>query len=196
MGLRDQWLKKVRRALDRESDVLRHAQALGLHGAARAACLRLGEPPMRSLGQLMPWQEATLEAAMERLCCPDAEDLPMPSQIDATARTLAWLRQTPPETQQRMGYLLALLEAGPSVMGPARHKKRFTALEPQEQDRYLEMWQRSSLPPQRAGLEALKAACCLGYWSHPRTWGPLGYSVARNPGVPPELRQRFEGEEA
>jgi hypothetical protein len=185
----DQW----QRALDREADAARRFQALGLQGAARAATAMLGEQPARTLGELEAWQVEVLRAVQARMCSSDGEDLPSPQAVGALEATLGYVRWMPPEARQQIGDLLALVEAAPLVMGPAR--RRFTALTEAQQDEQLRAWEGSPLPARRAVFRGLKAVCVMGFWTQPKTWGALGYSVARNPGVPEGRRAAWEAQE-
>ena len=52
---------------------------------------------------------------------------------------------------------------------------RFTRLSGAEQDRVLEAMETSPIGLLRGAFNALKALCAMGFFSHPLTWGPLGY---------------------
>lgn len=192
------WIKtlyqRVQSRSNQEAEALRRVQALGLKGASRSAAVLLREKLPEEHEFLRPWQVETLRVLQSRMCRPDGEDLPGPGQIGALDRSLRYLRHMPGDTREQMSQILALVEVGPLFLGPSRW--RFTALRPEEQDVYIQGWADSSVPARRALFRALKSVCVMGYWSHPGTWGAIGYSVARNPGVPASLRASFEEEEA
>jgi hypothetical protein len=52
---------------------------------------------------------------------------------------------------------------------------RFTRLSGPEQDRVLEAMETSPIGLLRGAFNALKALCVMGFFSHPLTWGPIGY---------------------
>lgn len=52
---------------------------------------------------------------------------------------------------------------------------RFTRLSGPEQDRVLEAMETSSIGLLRGAFNALKALSAMAFFSHPLTWGPIGY---------------------
>lgn len=168
------------------ADSVRHVQAIGLLQGGRLASRMLGERHPGS-GDLLPWQIRTLESLQSVICASDADDLPTPDECGALEATLSFLRGMPTPTVERMSALLALFEAAPLAMGPVR--TRFSALEPAQQNAFLESWPDSRLPQQRAAFHAIKTMCMMGYWTRPSTWGPIGYDFNSNPGVPAHLKE-------
>ncbi len=178
---------RVQQVVDREAAAIKRVQDVGLHGAARIAAGMLGERLPRARGELAPWQSRSLEALQSRLCRPDGDDLPTPEEAGAFEATRSYIEALPPDARDQLGFLIALVEVSPRVLGPER--LRFTALSPSAQDEVLRAWAESALPPRRAVLGVLKGVCAVGYWSRPDTWAAIGYNPADNPGLPEALRQ-------
>lgn len=151
-------------------------QAMGLRRASSLAASLLGEDAP-ALGEIAAWQTRTLETLMACMCHDPTGELPHPSQTDALDAALTFASEMPGVTRQQLWDLLSVFEAGVRVLGPARHKKRFTMLTHEEQISYLGMWEQSPLEPQRAAFHGLKSVCMMGYWTRPDTWAHIGYDL-------------------
>ena len=57
----------------------------------------------------------------------------------------------------------------------AGHASRFTRLSGSAQDEVLAAMETSSVGLLRGAFDALKSLCVMGFFSHPLTWGPIGY---------------------
>ncbi len=167
------------------ADGFRHLQAVGLlqGGKIAAGVLRERYP---ATGDLLPWQIRTLESLQTVICATEDAELPSPEECGALEATLSFLRGMPRPTIDRMSALLALFEAAPLAMGPVR--VRLSALDTTQRNDFLESWPDSRLAQQRAAFHAIKTMCMMGYWTRPSTWGPIGYDIKSNPGVPDRLK--------
>ena len=173
-------LAMAARLLTGASDHALHwAQAAGLRRSAQLLTRLLAEDEPAP-GQLAAWQLTTLDALLARLCDYD-QPLPDPASSGALSAALGFIQQMPADTRQRLADAITLIEAGPALLGPKRHLRRFTRLPPSDQDAYLRAWEESPVWAQRAIFQGVKAACMMGYWSRDAAWGPIGYDLNTEP---------------
>lgn len=166
----------MQRILESRDAASSAVQAMGLRRASQLAASMLGETAPRE-GEIATWQTETLGALMACMCHDPAGELPLPSQTDALKAALTFASEMPEVTHQQLLDLLSVFEAGVRVLGPSRHKRRFTALTAEEQITYLGMWEQSPFEPQRAAFHGLKSVCMMGYWTRPDTWAHIGYGL-------------------
>ncbi|MGM0557404.1 MAG: hypothetical protein ACQEVA_13560 [Myxococcota bacterium] len=162
--------------------VARRAEELGLAGAARVAARTLGEE--LSDDELHDWQLETLSAFLDRLVHDPDGELPTASEVGAAETCATFISRLPAARIAQISHVLAVFEAGAVVLPGAHARKRFTRLDPPDQDAYLSGWATSDLPQRRTIFAALKSIGGIGYWSRDATWAPIGYSIEDNPGVP------------
>lgn len=160
----------------RRDEAIALIQRVGLRRGAQIAARALAEPEAAP-GELSGWQREVLAAVLDRMCRYEDPELPAPSQTGALEAAIEFTRTMPQTTRQKLYDLLAVFEAGPAALGPQRRRRRFSAMDPEAQDAYLQMWERSAIEPMRAGFHGLKSTCMMGYWSQPPTWGAIGYGL-------------------
>lgn len=94
-------------------------------------------------------------------------------QIDVAANIDAVVAEWTPASQAQFRTMLRLFEHGTYVFDLQRY--RFTALDTDQQDRYLAGWMTSTLGARRVVFRALKALVAGGFYQDPRSWQQLGY---------------------
>lgn len=171
----------LKRLLGGQRDVaLQTLQSLGLTQAAQLAALALQQPHRVDDPTFEAWHIEVLRAIQQRLCRYD-EDLPHVDTLPALETALGFIGRMPPHTQLKLKNVLALIEAGPKVLGPTSNNKRrharFTTLAAHEQDTYLKQWEQSPLPPMRAAFHGLKSVAMMGYWTQPAVWPSIDYHL-------------------
>jgi hypothetical protein len=162
--------------------ITRRAEELGLAGAARVAAKALGEP--LSEDELHDWQLDTLGAFLDRLVHDPDGELPGATDVDAAGACADFIDKLPIARLTQISHVLAVFEAGSLVLPGAHPRARFTGLDAHDQDAYVGGWATSDIPQRRTIFAALKSIGGIGYWSRDATWGPIGYSIEDNPGVP------------
>lgn len=156
------------------------AAALAAAGAVAAAVRTSGyhvaPERARTLRALAPWELVFVEAAARRIAAPDRPgDATTPSadDVDVAGFVDAFVAGMAPRMRRDLGRLFAYVEhLAPLRLGLRR---RFTSLDPGDQDRVLEALEASDVDLLRGGFEGLKALVFMGYYRDPRTWTILGY---------------------
>lgn len=170
---------------DKPELLMARMQTMGLVRTGRFfARLSRNPPPMP--GAIPSWLSETLERAMTRVCAADDADFPDVRACGALDAALRFMGGMPSTTQEELQSMLAILEYAPYAFGPRR--QRLTRLSDDEIDRLLLTLETSPLMPARAMFKALKSVCMMGYYTRPRVWLAIGYSLSGNPGVPAERR--------
>lgn len=167
-------------------EIARRVQAIGLTAAATLVSKILHQPVPSEDGFPL-WVEEILAHVIGALC-DYGKDHPPAAQIGALEASLRFVGGMPPETRQEFQALLILIEVGPLILGPQR--RRFSELTNTDRKAHLMRWEGAEIPALKGGFRAVKSVAMMGYWSRPETFSFIGYSVAKNPGVP--LMQRRE----
>ena len=177
----------LRRWRGTPDEIALKVHSAGLVRTAQIISAMLREPPPTN-DELPPWIESILASVLARLC---AYDAPLPAALDGPTieRTTGFIAGMPPSTRQELQSLLVLIEVAPLVLGPRR--RRFTQLSDEERDASLRGWETSRIPARKGGFQAIKSVAMMAYWTAPAAWGPIGYSIASNPGVPQERREEW-----
>jgi hypothetical protein len=110
--------------------------------------------------------------------------------VDVAAYVDRFIAGLDPDMQGQLRLLFRVFEHGTYLFDLRR--RRFTRLDPEEQDRYLEGWMRSTLGARRLVFRGLKALAALGYYRDPRTWSALGYDGPWLGRVPADGRFEYE----
>ena len=142
--------------------------ALAGHWRRRPSALPAG--PLKALS---PDEAAVLTAVCETLL-PPASGFPTIQEVKLVERLDAKIATLPEDDRDELTALLAVLEYGAPVLGPA--SGRFTALPDAARESYLAGWESSRLEFKRTGFHALKYLVFLFYYDSPRAWKPLKYT--------------------
>lgn len=114
-----------------------------------------------------------VSALAARILRRDADDLPTPEEVEAAfAIDLFVARMDAANRRDLLRLLHALEHVLPLSAGVL---SRFSRATGEEQDLVLASMERSSQGLLRGAFVALKSLCALAYFSHPLTWGPIGY---------------------
>lgn len=110
-----------------------------------------------------------LKAVVERIVpeAPAANDLDLARKID---EVLWGVRK---ELARDFKLLLFVLEYSPPFLSFIF--KRFTQMTPDEQDRYLDSWEKSKLAFKRMGFQALKRSALAAFYGSRESWTEIGY---------------------
>ena len=133
------------------------------------------KPPI-ALRALSPREYATIAAAA--LATYPRGGAIEPSGIDAgiPAHVDRFVAAQPEGTRRLVRLLLILIEHA-TLLFPAPGsggRRRFSALEPEQQVDYLQGWQHSSLLPRRLAFVSLRAILTMGYFADPVVLRALG----------------------
>lgn len=101
---------------------------------------------------------------------------------DVARAVSPFLRHLPKLDRQSLSVLLRIIEYGaPLLTGRPR---RFTRLDPKEQEAVLRSWAESRLELRRQAAASLKALSMMGFYGREAAWGDVGYGgpwLGRNP---------------
>lgn len=139
-----------------------------------------------SLKVLTKREYQILKAVCERIM-PQAREvygLDLAEKIDST---LASVRT---EYGQDLKRLLLVFEYAVSLFGFGF--KRFTQMNPDEQDQYLAGWERSRLSFKRTGFQALKRLTLAAFYGSEESWPGIGY---RGPWLDRGYSYDYQGKE-
>ena len=131
---------------------------------------------------LTPKEFLIVSALAARILRRDADDLPRPEEVDAAFSIDLFIARMDAANRRDLLRLLHALEHVLPIS--AGVFSRFSRAGGEEQDLVLMAMQTSSQPLLRGAFVALKSLCALAYFSHPLTWGAIGYDgplVARPP---------------
>lgn len=118
---------------------------------------------------LSPKEYNVLRAVGDRIV-PQATDVPA---LDLARKADAILAGVRPEMQRDFKLLLIAFEYGALLL--SGRLKFFSQMCPQEQDAYLESWQRSRLAFKRMGFQVLKRTALATYYGCRESWIRIGY---------------------
>lgn len=122
---------------------------------------------------LSPKEFLIVSALAGRILRRDADDLPLPEEIDAAfSIDLLVARLDPANRRDLLRLLHALEHVLPLSAGVF---SRFSRASGEDQDLVLLSMQESSQAMLRGAFGALKSICVMAYFSHPLTWGAIGY---------------------
>lgn len=125
------------------------------------------------LEALTPKEFLIVSALAARILRRDADDLPLPEEVDAAFTIDALVSQLDDANRRDLVRLLHALEhALPLSAGVP---SRFTRASAEEQDAVLTAMSESSVGLLRGAFGALKSLCAMAYFSHPLSWGAIGY---------------------
>lgn len=181
----------MRRWQGTQDEVARQVQAIGLVKTGRMIS-RVLRKPAPTEEEFPAWIEEIFAAVGARLCEYD-DGLPPLEKTDALEAAMGFVAAMPPTTRVEFQSLLVLLEMAPFIFGPRR--RRFTELTEKEQSAHLAGWEQAEILPRKGAFRALKSVVMMGYWSRPETFAHLGYSVAKNPGIPQPQRRQWQERE-
>jgi len=125
-----------------------------------------------------PWQLVVLDAIAARMCLADVPydakgAPPTPREVGVSEFVDAFLAEAPAPVRRDFLALVGAVEhAYPLLCG---HRRRFSALPTDQQDRVLTQMETSSVGLVRGAFAGLKSLLMMGYWRDPRTWGVIGY---------------------
>ncbi|MFI5364308.1 MAG: gluconate 2-dehydrogenase subunit 3 family protein [Candidatus Binatia bacterium] len=145
---------------------------LGLGSVLPAGCSRYPKPQV-PLKFFNPREYATVNAAAERILGVSGSIGAGADRIDVAAHVDPLIADWDAEAQGQLRTMLRVFEHGTYLFDLRR--KRFTALAPEHQDRYLDGWMNSTLGARRIVFRALKALAATGFYQDPRAWVRLGY---------------------
>lgn len=125
------------------------------------------------LEALSPKEFLIVSALAARILRRDADDLPLPEEVDAALTIDALVSQLDEANRRDLLRLLHALEhALPLSVGVP---SRFTRASAEDQDAVLRAMSESSVGLLRGAFSALKSLCVMAYFSHPLSWGAIGY---------------------
>jgi hypothetical protein len=131
------------------------------------------EPPETALQVFDAKEYATMRAAADRLIGQSDPQDPTASDGGVAAQFDAQLAYAPEEVRGQVKQMLQLFEHGPQLFFFSF--KRFTELEPEDQDRYITGWMESSLAFRKTVFWAMKKITCAVYYSTPSVWSSIDY---------------------
>ena len=141
----------------------------------------------QNLYALSPKEYVIMRAVAARMLRADeppegSAPYPAPEELEVASQIDVFVARLDDANRRDLRSLIHLVEhALPLSAGFAR---RFTRLSGAEQDQVLEAMETSSVGLLRGAFNALKALCVMAFFSHPLTWGAIGYDgplVARPP---------------
>lgn len=122
---------------------------------------------------LSPKEFLIVSALAARVLRRDADDLPLPEEIDAAfSIDLLVARLDRDDRRDLLRLLHALEHVLPLSAGVP---SRFTRASGEDQDAVLRSMSTGSVELLRGAFDALKSLCVMAYFSHPATWGAIGY---------------------
>lgn len=151
------------------------AVVLGLGGtlAYQTSGYEIPDAVRARLYALTPKEYIVVSALAARILRRDADDLPLPEEVEAAISIDLFVARMDAANRRD---LLRLLHALEHVLPlSAGVFSRFTRASGEEQDRVLRTMEASSQGILRGAFVALKSLCALAYFSHPLTWGAIGY---------------------
>ncbi len=119
---------------------------------------------------LAPALEAVLGAFANRIVPGEGLAIPGAGSRSLLAVQRILMGQSP-SVLRRIKLLLRALEWG----ALPRYGHPFSRLRPEQQDRYLRAWERSSIPLWRFGFAAMRNLVLVAYYSQPENWPGIGY---------------------
>lgn len=122
---------------------------------------------------LSPKEYRIVEAIAARILRRDEDDLPTAEEVDAALAIDGLVARLDPANRTDLLRLLQLVEHGLPIAGG--HASRFTRLAGSARDDVLRAMESSSVELLRGGFAALKSLCVMSYFSHPLSWGAIGY---------------------
>ncbi|MBX3025410.1 hypothetical protein KF840_10955 [bacterium] len=139
--------------------------------AALAAEVAGDAPGLRVLS---PSDARILAAVAERMTFTDDPAMPRFSATDGLRTIDVALRQLPPDVPRQLSWGLWMFEYAPPLC--IGQPARFTRMNANWQDVYLQDWADSGLQARRLVFQALKNLSMLGYYAQDATWPGIHYS--------------------
>lgn len=122
---------------------------------------------------LTPKEFLIVGALSERILRRDADDLPLPEEVEAAFTIDLLVAQLDADNRRDLLRLLHALEhVLPLSTGVA---SRFTRASGEQKDAILRAMSEHDVGLLRGAFNALKSLCVMAYFSHPLTWGAIGY---------------------
>lgn len=148
---------------------------LGLGGtlAYQTSGYDVSEATRARLVSLSAKEFLVVSAVAARMLRRDAGDLPTPEEVDAAFAIDALVARLDAGNRRDLVRLLHALEH--VVPLSAGVFSRFSHASGADQDRVLDAMSRSSVGLLRGAFDGLKSLCVMAYFSHPLTWGAIGY---------------------
>ncbi|AKU93258.1 gluconate 2-dehydrogenase subunit 3 family protein [Vulgatibacter incomptus] len=150
------------------------ALALSAGGVGLSFQRTASRTPSRPLRALDPRSFAILAAVAERIS-PAGDGFPAASELEVAEAIDGLLATSHPAVLDEVKQLLALVENGLAGMLLDGRPQPFTSLSPDDQDRALLAWRRSSLGLRRTAYKALHGLCAAAYYASPRIYPQVGY---------------------
>ena len=131
-------------------------------------------------------QEYTIvQSVARRLIGPDARIGPEPGQTDVALRADRFLAGAEVDVQEQFHQLLVVFNAPLFTFLFDFRLSSFLAMQPDQQDTYLQDWMTSTLAFRRTAFQALKRLCASMYYTHSVTWEDIEYTGMFLPGERP-----------
>ena len=131
------------------------------------------EPPETDLQVFDEKEYATLRAAADRLSGQSDPQDPTASDAGVALQFDAQLAYAPEEMRSQLKQMLQIFEHGPQLF--LFSFKRFTELQPEDQDRYIASWMESTRTFRKTVFWARKKITFAIYYSTPSVWSSIDY---------------------